>query len=80
MKHIKRFNESNDSNRINNIQKYKVIEEFLKEKLGNSNDPVNREDLPDLLIKFGEKIWSHLSEEGWGGSDLDGYEDYLNEL
>jgi hypothetical protein len=91
LKHIKRFNESEEnlnisdvrsSKKINDSYKYdkksyKIVEDFLKEKMGDYVNPLDQEDLTKLLIEFGEKIWIHLSEQGWGVSSLNGYEEWL---
>lgn len=73
---IKRFNE--ESMFDEGGQNYKIVEDFIKEQLGDSSHPVDQEDLPNLLIEFGKKVWLHLSSEGWGESSLDGYEEWLN--
>jgi hypothetical protein len=72
MKHIRKFNESSSDE-----QSYKIIEDFIKEKLRNYSNPIDQEDLPNLLFEFGERVWSHLGQEGWGVSNLDGYKDWL---
>jgi hypothetical protein len=73
---IKRFNE--ESMFYEGGQSYKIVEDFIKEQLNNHLNPVDQEDLPNLLIEFGKKVWLHLSAEGWGESSLNGYEEWLN--
>jgi hypothetical protein len=73
---IKRFNE--ESMFDEGGQSYKLVEDFIKEHLNNNVDPVDQEDLSNLLIEFGKKVWLHLSAEGWGESSLNGYEEWLN--
>ena len=73
---IKRFNE--ESMFDEGGQSYKLVEDFIKEHLNNYVNPVDQEDLPNLLIEFGKKVWLHLSAEGWGESSLNGYEEWLN--
>lgn len=75
MKHIKKYNENAWSS-MN--EDYKVVNEFLQEKLGNYSNPVDQEDLPDLLVEFGRKVWLHLSGEGWGEESDHGYKEWLN--
>ena len=74
---IKKFNEEFNP-RFDSGESYKVIDEFLQEQLGDYLNPVDQEDLPDLLIEFGKKVWLHLSAEGWGEPSENGYKEWLS--
>lgn len=75
MKHIKKYNERTWSY---GSEGYEVIDRFLEKEIGDYSNPIDQEDISDILYKFGKVVWDHLSEEGWGSTDEETYKKWLN--